>query len=94
MQDVDIVVFNDKSWVRFTEYQKVKEECEQLQQKWLESEYEKSKLVSQNEKLRCCQNCDYFLLMLLENEVYQPYCCEQGDYLLTRKVCDKWKGGK
>jgi hypothetical protein len=37
MKDVEIVVFNDKSWVRLTEYQKVKEENEQLQQKWLES---------------------------------------------------------
>lgn len=26
MKDVEIVVFNDKSWVRFTEYQKLKEE--------------------------------------------------------------------
>lgn len=30
MKDIEIVVFNDKSWVRFTEYQKVKEENEQL----------------------------------------------------------------
>lgn len=54
MKDIEIVIFNDKSWVRLIEYQKVKEENEQLQQKLLESEYEKSKLVSQNEKLRCC----------------------------------------
>lgn len=32
MKDVEIVVFNDKSWVRLTEYQKVKEENEQLKQ--------------------------------------------------------------
>lgn len=32
MKDIEIVVFNDKSWVRFTEYQKVKEENEQLRQ--------------------------------------------------------------
>lgn len=32
MQDVEIVVFNDKSWVRLVEYQKVKEENEKLQQ--------------------------------------------------------------
>lgn len=31
MKDVEIVVFQDKSWVRLTEYQKVKEEKEQLQ---------------------------------------------------------------
>lgn len=57
MTEIEIVVFNDKSWVRLTEYQKVKEENEQLQQKWLESEYEKSKLVSQIEKMKCCGNC-------------------------------------
>lgn len=74
MKDIEIVVFNDKSWVRLTEYQKVKEENEQLQQKWLESEFEKSKLVSQIEKFKegkqyetCpyrstdmgCDYCDY-----------------------------------
>ena len=33
MQYIEIVVFQDKSWVRFTEYQKVKEENEQLKQR-------------------------------------------------------------
>ena len=33
MKDVEIVVFNDKSWVRLKEYQKVKEENEQLKQR-------------------------------------------------------------
>ena len=40
MTDVEIVVFQDKSWVRFTEYQKVKEENEQLKQK-----FEKAKIT-------------------------------------------------
>lgn len=31
MKDIEIVIFQDKSWVRFTEYQKVKQENEQLQ---------------------------------------------------------------
>ena len=31
MKDIEIVVFNDKSWVRLKEYQKLKEENEQLQ---------------------------------------------------------------
>lgn len=30
MKDIEIVVFNDKSWVRLTEYQKLVEENEQL----------------------------------------------------------------
>lgn len=33
MKDVEIVVFQDKSWVRLKEYQKVKEENEQLKQR-------------------------------------------------------------
>lgn len=32
MKDVEIVVFKDKSWVRFTEYQKSKEENKKLKQ--------------------------------------------------------------
>lgn len=36
---------------------KIEKENQQLKQKWLESEYEKSKLVSQIEKMKCCQNC-------------------------------------
>lgn len=40
MTDIEIVVFNDKSWVRFTEYQKIKEENEKLQQK-----FEKAKIT-------------------------------------------------
>lgn len=60
MKDVEIVVFQDKSCVRLKEYQKVKEENELLQQKWLESEYEKSKLVSQIEKMKNCYNCNKY----------------------------------
>lgn len=67
MKDIEIVVFQDKSWVRFKEYQKVKEENEQLQQKWLESEYEKSKLVSQIEKMKCCHSCKSHKLNNLKN---------------------------
>lgn len=37
----------------------VQKENEQLQQKWLESEFEKSKLVSQVEKMKCCENCKH-----------------------------------
>lgn len=45
MTEIEIVVFNDKSWVRLTEYQKVKEENEQLKQ--------------QIEKMKCCGNCTH-----------------------------------
>ena len=40
------------------EKEQLKQENEQLQQKWLDSEYEKSKLVSQIKKMECCENCD------------------------------------
>lgn len=44
MKDIEIVIFNDKSWVRLTEYQKLKEENERLKQ--------------QIEKMKCCSNCN------------------------------------
>lgn len=40
------------------ENEQLRQENEQLQQKWLSSEYEKAKLVSQIEKMKCCFNCD------------------------------------
>jgi hypothetical protein len=43
MKDVEIVVFNDKSWVRFIEYQKLDEENKQLKE--------------QIEKMKNCDNC-------------------------------------
>ena len=30
MTDIEIVVFNDKSWVRLTEYQQLKQQIEQM----------------------------------------------------------------
>ena len=84
MKDIEIVVFNDKSWVRLTEYQKVKEENEQLQQKWLESEYEKSKLVSQIEKMKCCRNCKYWNV---PDDVFNTPC-EECDVC---KDFNKWE---
>lgn len=53
MKDIEIVVFNDKSWVRFTEYQKVKEENEKLKQ--------------QNAKMKCCHSCKSHKLNNLKN---------------------------
>ena len=84
MKDIEIVVFNDKSWVRLTEYQKVKEENELLQQKWLESEYEKSKLVSQIEKMKCCRNCKYWNV---PDDVFNTPC-EECDVC---KDFNKWE---
>ena len=53
MKDIEIIVFNDKSWVRFTEYQKLKEENEQLKQ--------------QNAKMKCCHSCKSHKLNNLKN---------------------------
>jgi septal ring factor EnvC (AmiA/AmiB activator) len=55
MKDIEIVVFNDKSWVRFTEYQKLDEELKQEKQSLAKRIYELqsdlSKEKSKNEKL-------------------------------------------
>lgn len=40
MKDVEIVVFNDKSWVRLTEYQKLDEELKQEKQSLAKRIYE------------------------------------------------------
>lgn len=61
MKDVEIVVFNDKSWVRLTEYQKLDEELKQEKQSLAKRIYELqsdlSRAKSQIEKMRCCENC-------------------------------------
>ena len=45
----------------------LEKEYDLLQQKWLESEYEKSKLVSQIEKTKCCHSCKSHKLNNLKN---------------------------
>lgn len=71
MKDVEIVVFNDKSWVRLTEYQKLDEELKQEKQSLAKRIYELqsdlSRAKSQIEKMRCCENCiNYTKLFELE----------------------------
>ena len=55
MKDIEIVVFNDKSWVRFTEYQKLdeklKQERQSLAKRICELQYDLSKEKSKNEEL-------------------------------------------
>jgi len=55
MKDIEIVVFNDKSWVRFAEYQKLDEELKQEKQSLAKRIYELqsdlSREKSKNEKL-------------------------------------------
>lgn len=43
MKDIEIIISQDKSWVRLKEYQKVKEENEQLK--------------AQIKKMKRCENC-------------------------------------
>lgn len=87
MKNIEIVVFNDKSWVRLTEYQKNEE---QLAKRICELQSDLSKAKSQIQKMKCCLNCRWFLLRL-ECEIYKPYCCENDKYLQTEKVCKKWE---
>ena len=49
MKDIEIVVFNDKSWVRFTEYQKLDEE---LQKEISETENALDMFLEENEHLK------------------------------------------
>ena len=59
MKDVEIVVFNDKSWVRLTEYQKLKDRYEALEET---KEYQNDAicmLQKQIEKMKCCENCKH-----------------------------------
>lgn len=61
--DIEIVVFNDKSWVRFSEYEKLEEEDNELihflQEQRLKLEEENEQLKAQIEKMKCCANCKY-----------------------------------
>ena len=57
MKDVEIVVFNDKAWVRLIEYQKLKDRYEALEET---NEYQNDaicRLQKQIEKMKCCENC-------------------------------------
>lgn len=59
MKDVEVVVFNDKSWVRLTEYQKLKDRYEALEET---NEYQNDaicRLLKQLEKMKCCENCKH-----------------------------------
>lgn len=55
MKDVGIVIFNDKSWVRFTEYQKLQEENERLAKRICELQSDLAKTKSLTKK--GCFNC-------------------------------------
>lgn len=58
MEDVEIVVFNDKSWVRLIEYQKLDEENEQLK--------------VQIKKMKNHNNCKFFHEWNLANVMDEP----------------------
>ena len=79
--------------------EKVKEEEAELQQKWLEESFEKSKLVKENaelkeeiEKMRCCENCKYNSYW--GNELHCNYGLKealQEDKLVECREMDKWE---
>lgn len=86
MKNIEIAVFNDKSWVRLIEYQKNEK---QLTKRICELQSDLSRAKNQIGKMKCCQNCCWFLLRL-EDEIYKPYCCKNDKYLQIEKVCTKW----
>ena len=60
MKDIEIVVFQDKAWVRLKEYQKLKDRYEALEET---NEYQNDAICSlqkQIEKMKNCQNCNKF----------------------------------
>lgn len=63
--DIEIVVFNDKSWVRFSEYEKLEKEDNELihflQEQILKLEEENKQLKAQNLKMRGCINCKHLI---------------------------------
>ena len=59
MRDVEIVVFNDKSWVRLTEYQKLKDRYEALEETKEHQNDAICRLQKQIEKMKCCENCKH-----------------------------------
>lgn len=67
MEDIEIVVFNDKSWVRLTEYQKLDEENKQLAKRICELQSDLSRAKSQIEKMKCCHSCKSHKLNDLKN---------------------------
>ena len=54
--DIEIVVFNDKSWVRISEYEKLEKEDNELMH-FLQEQI--LKLEEENEQLKNCLNCKF-----------------------------------
>ena len=82
-EELEIVVFNDRSWVRLTEFQRLEEEkCELLgiiQQK--------DELIR---KMKCCENCNH-RQKVLEMEVLD---LDKDELREPCNVCnnyDKWE---
>ena len=63
MKDIEIVIFNDKSWVRLTEYQKNEE---QLSKRICELQSDLSKAKSKIEKMKNWCNCKNYQECLIE----------------------------
>ena len=91
MKDIEIVVFQDKSWVRLTEYQKLQEENEQLKKEIIEIEKVSDYRFEENEQLK------KQIKTLKEGKQYEtcPYRstdmgCDYCDYR-DRDLKDEWE---
>jgi hypothetical protein len=87
MKDIEIVVFNDKSWVRLTEYQKVKEENEKLNQDIIEIEKVSDYRWEENEKLKAQieemekEKCELLgIIQKKDNFIEKLKCCAKCKY--------------
>lgn len=59
MTNIEIAVFNDKYWVKLTDYQKLKDRYEALEET---KEYQNDAicmLQKQIEKMKCCEICKH-----------------------------------
>jgi hypothetical protein len=59
MKDIEIVVFKDKSWVRLTEYQKLKAQIEEMEKEKCELLGIIQKKDNFIDKMKCCSNCKH-----------------------------------
>lgn len=95
MTDIEIVVFNDKSWVRFTEYQKLDEELKQekqsLAKRICELQFDLSRETSKNEKLiEELKNEKQLNAEIKKRLVEVEYDCEEYNH----EYCDPNCNGK
>ena len=88
MKDIEVVVFNDKSWVRFTDYQKSKEENKQLQKN---NKHIRDLIEAERQRQEECNNVHLRDIVTLEkeNEKLQQQIEEMKNCYNCSNFCDR-----